>query len=134
NGFSIIGPTTCSGGPVTSCSPFGLGSAVSSVNSNIVVANGTIRGMGFHGVNLFGGRERVEKVSVFSNGGSGIRVLGGSVVSCNASNNGGHGVDVGSGIAIGNTAEFNGQFGINEPSGIAVDNTANSNGGAGLNG
>jgi len=133
NGFSITGPTVCSATPVTSCGPAGLGIGVSSFHSNIVVSNGTIRGMGLEAVSLFGSQERLEKIGAFSNGINGIRVLTGSVVSCTATNNGQHGIQM-VGIAIGNTAEFNGGDGINIASGLAVDNTANFNAGVGLNG
>jgi hypothetical protein len=133
NGFSIIGPTVCSGTPVTSCNPFGLGSGVSTSNSNIFVSNGTIRGLGFKGVNFFaGGQQRVEKVNAISNGVGGIKVGSGSVASCTATNNGQHGIEV-IGIAIDNTAEFNGGDGI-RVEGVAANNTAISSAGAGLNG
>ena len=133
NGFAIVGPTVCSGQPVTSCSPFGFGSGVSSLKSNIVVFSGTIRGMGFQGIALSGGQERVERVIAYNNGGTGIKALSGSVVSCTAKSNAGHGIEV-NGIATGNTTEANAQVGINMGVGVAVNNTANSNGGAGVNG
>src|SRR3977135_3688451 len=47
NGFSIIGPTVCTGGPpVTSCSPTGTGAGIATSNaqSNLTVMNGTVRG------------------------------------------------------------------------------------------
>src|SRR5947207_10653708 len=43
NGFSIIGPTVCSGVPVTSCSPTGSGVGITSFQSMISVYNGVIR-------------------------------------------------------------------------------------------
>lgn len=46
NGFSILGPTVCSGVPVTSCSPMGSGAGILSQKSNITLSNGKIRGMG----------------------------------------------------------------------------------------
>src|SRR5947207_5818225 len=43
NGFSIIGPTVCTGIPVTSCSPTGSGVGITSFQSMISVYNGVIR-------------------------------------------------------------------------------------------
>ena len=44
NGFSIFGPVVCSGTQtVTSCSPQGHGSGISSFNVNTVVLNGALK-------------------------------------------------------------------------------------------
>ncbi len=49
NGFSIAGPVSCTGTPVTSCSPSGPGIGIEapfSQSTYVTVRNGTIRGMG----------------------------------------------------------------------------------------
>lgn len=104
-GFSIRGPVTCSGAPL-SCSATGSGHGVTgqlgSTVSGITVRNGTISGMGDRGVELLlvdecvvedvvvreNGRggvllrhgSRVDRVAAVANGGTGIQTGGGSVV------------------------------------------------------
>jgi hypothetical protein len=93
NGFTISGPTTCTGGPpVTDCSPTGIGLGISSSNEGITVMNGTVRGMGTFGVSL-GARAHVENVQAVSNGCAGIQITDhGKVNGCNASFNGRNGI------------------------------------------
>ena len=61
NGFAILGPTDCSGG-TNPCANAGVGSGIHApaVRFNITVRNGTIQGMGFNGVQLFGDSHLVE--------------------------------------------------------------------------
>jgi parallel beta-helix repeat protein len=133
NGFSILGPTTCSGGPpVTSCSPAGTGNGIASNHSSIAVVNGNIRGMGADGIHLDGGsNNRIEKVQAISNGGVGIFLGGGqdTVSSCHGSLNGATGIS-GRGLARSNIAEGNGGVGLSVEN--AIDNIARSNHGNGL--
>jgi hypothetical protein len=130
NGFSIIGPIVCSGGPpVTSCSP-GTGAGIFSDKANTTVLNGTIRGMA-DGIDLFGEHSRAERIHAIGNGGNGIAVESSanssSVVACAAGNNLRDGIFV-NGLAIGNTANGNGGRGIFiNPGGAAINNIANFN-------
>ena len=118
NGFSIIGPVVCSGGPpVTGCSS-GSGVGIISGNSNISVSNGTVRGM-FTGIDLLGAGNRIANVQAISNFGDGI--------------------DVGPGVIVSSsTASYNGRAGIFIPfSGLSniakiVDNVLIGNGSSGM--
>ena len=74
NGFTISGPNTCTGDPVTSCASTGIGDGVAVSSTNFVgvtVKNGTVRGMGDRGISLNKGGN-VENVFVRENGGNGI--------------------------------------------------------------
>jgi hypothetical protein len=155
NGFAILGPTVCSGFPV-SCSPTGTGAGVFAGSDNVTVINGTIRGMGGLGVELIGATNRIERVHAKSNGSVGIKggvsttvtgskatengsfgitADGGSIVTGNtARGNRGAGITVESGTTVsGNTAIFNAGAGINATSGsIVIGNSAQANAGFGL--
>ncbi len=73
NGFSILGPTVCSGSPVTSCAPTGTGSGIVGTGSNIAVRNGTVRGVGYRGIELmFTQGAVVDALRVRDNGSVGI--------------------------------------------------------------
>ena len=135
NGFAISGPTECTGDTVI-CSPTGSGVGVSRnfpADRNATVINGTVRGMGSHGIDLGpiqGGR--VEGVSAISNGGVGI-AAGGVVVQGNtACLNGDDGIRS-SRVVLNNMARNNGGDGIQCDTGALVQsNTASLNDGFGL--
>lgn len=75
NGFALLGPAVCSGGTVT-CTGTGSGDGISAGSRNYVtIRNGSIRGMGDAGI-LVGNYARIEDVTVSSNGGQGVSVLG----------------------------------------------------------
>jgi hypothetical protein len=154
NGFAILGPTVCSGFPV-SCSPTGTGVGVFAGSGNVTVINGTIRGMGGLGVEMIGATNRIERVHAKSNGSVGIKggvsttvtgskatengsfgitALFGSIVTSNtARGNRDAGITVESGTVSGNTAIFNAGAGINATSGsIVIGNSAHANAGFGL--
>lgn len=78
NGFSIIGPTVCTGNPVTSCEPVGTGRGVVGVQRT-TIRNGTIRGTGDSciRVNSF---SRVGDMMLYHCGGLGISLNGGNGV------------------------------------------------------
>lgn len=89
NGFSILGPVTCTGAPyVTACSATGNGDGVlvalpDSVRGAVTVLNGTVRGVGRHGVTQTGNNNdgvRIERVIAVGNGGSGIGLPQGGVI------------------------------------------------------
>lgn len=93
-GFAIIGPAVCTGHPPV-CMPIGTGDGISSTNNNIVVENGTIRGMGSDGIAL-ANNVRVTNIRAIGNGGDGIAVLDTSIVeNCTVQSNGDDGIQVG---------------------------------------
>ena len=111
NGFSILGPTVCSGNPVTCIrsTTRGTGIGVSSNNTNIVVMNGQIKGMGFNGIALTGPKSRVQNIQATSNFNNGIVVGDTSLVSsCTVGSNGGAGIFANSSdVVTGNSVSFN---------------------------
>jgi hypothetical protein len=132
NGFSIIGPTVCTGGPpVTSCSPSGAGAGVVGGNHfSITVVNGSVRGMGSMGINLGNTTgSHVEKVHADSNGATGILVRFGIVSGNTAFGNGVNGIFADSGsTVVSNTAYANGNRGISVVCpGSVVGNTTVAN-------
>jgi parallel beta-helix repeat protein len=138
NGFSIMGPNVCTPDPTTCQSGPGLGVHAGSLQFGIVppnrvrVMNGTVRGMGLHGVRLMGEGTFVEKILAYSNGGPGIVVGDGSVIDSFSSLNGGSGI-IGA-ILRGNNATRNKTLGIfvRGPGGVAIGNSAKVNGGYGI--
>ena len=159
NGFAIVGPTVCTGTPVTSCSPTGTGRGIEFVfpSGNTSVLNGTVRGMGNSGV-VIGNGGRVERVRAVSNGlhgilffaavhplgiavgnwaigngDSGIRANFGGIVTDNvATLNGNIGISALNGTVTGNAASSNGSTGIDASLSTVTGNTANSNGSSGI--
>jgi hypothetical protein len=111
NGFSILGPTVCSGSPLTCIRNNGTpsGNGISSSNANIVVMNGQIKGMGLNGISLAGTKSRVQNIQATSNVNHGIFVGDSSVVSlCTVNSNGGTGIFAnGSDVVTGNLVSFN---------------------------
>jgi hypothetical protein len=152
NGFSILGPTVCSGASfvVTSCSPTGNGDGISgSLHNNITVMNGIVKGMGRFGVTLdgcqgcivermiishsgsigiFTGRGRVSDNSSMFNGVRGIQNASGPMINNYAGGNAGYGIIANCpGSVIGNVTEFNGgpqQLLINGASCAAATNAS----------
>ena len=84
NGFSLIGPTECSGVPPAQaviCTPVGGGSGISAgLTERFSVSNGSIRGMGANGVSC-GTACTVSRVRASHNGNNGIAVGNGGRVS-----------------------------------------------------
>jgi hypothetical protein len=110
NGFTILGPTVCSGSPLI-CNldnSRGTGNGIFSSNANIVVMNGQIKGMG-NGISLLGPRSRVQNVQATSNANNGILVADNSLVaSCTVSSNGGTGIVAsGPSVVTGNVVSSN---------------------------
>ena len=120
NGFTISGPTVCTGTPPSLvCTPTGAGVGIlrdeepSSASAIVVVTNGTIRGMGADGITVYARQVRIERVQAYSNGGSGITVDAYATFSNNlVSGNGEYGILAGYGVVRDNIAEGNG-FGGN---------------------
>jgi len=156
-GFSIIGPNTCTPNPTQCAFSGGGGIGVVAVASsgpspaNVRIMNGTVRGMGGHGIRMLGTGTIVERVVADSNGGPGIVVGEGSVIDSFAHLNASGAAIVGTivrgsistnnvfgmfirpgGVAIGNTANSNGATGISANQATVANNTANNNGDAGI--
>jgi hypothetical protein len=159
NGFAIIGPNVCTPNPTTCTFMNGGGVGIHAGDFNIGtiaphgvrVMNGTVRGMGFHGVRMQGDGSVVERVQTHSNGGPGI-VVGETVIDSVAELNGGttgiialivRGSTVrenrGTGIFIrtggsasGNLSSFNGGDGITATKAALTGNTTTNNGGFGI--
>lgn len=70
NGFAISGTTSCTGTPVTSCTPTGSGIGVYAEHF-ATIRNGTIRKMGSYGVGGNGGI-RIESMLIEENGSYGL--------------------------------------------------------------
>jgi hypothetical protein len=128
NGFSIIGPTVCTGSPLT-CSPTGSGDGVGVYTASltgITVVNGMVRGMGNYGVNI-GAHSRVENVQAVYNGLIGISISGGTVSNCTADLNGMLGIYLSYGTASDSTANVNGGTGIGVGDGTVINSAAVAN-------
>jgi hypothetical protein len=137
NGFAILGPTVCSGTPLT-CTPTGSVAGVRSQSDidNVTVVNGSVRGMGSHGVLLGGSFNRVEKIHATSNAAIGIAVGPGSIVTGNtATSNRVYGINAKAGSTVtGNTTSYNGTGGIFAETGsVVTGNTALFNHREGIN-
>ena len=148
NGFSIIGPVTCTSSPAV-CPAAGLGNGVDAERPEGVpsprsfrVMNGTVRGMGNIGIFITGSGGSVVGVRADSNAGGGM-LVNGSVSDSAATLNGGFGIfaimvrgsymsdnhgvglqlDGSGGVAEDNISSFNGSHGISAPNGTVVNNT-----------
>jgi len=136
-GFSIIGPNQCSGTPVA-CTIQGGGSigikAVADTGpspDNVRVRNGTVRGMGGHGIRMMGNGTVVERVHAVSNGGPGIVVGMGHIIDSVAMFNGSGAAVVG--LIVRGTVAMNNIVGIAiRPGGVASGNSAFANAVTGL--
>jgi hypothetical protein len=148
NGFSLVGPVTCSGSPVTGCSASGDGDGVHAPLANWVrIHDGFVRGFGRHGIH--GANVAVENVQAYSNAGAGIHMLSGGrvtygisianggpgisgsgtlVVASRAVDNGGPGFFVPNGQLHDCDAVHNSSFGIAVAGGLVVGNLSRDNG------
>jgi len=136
-GFSIIGPNICEGNPVVCVISGGAGIGIKAVAAegpspeNVRVSNGTVRGMGGHGIRLIGNGTVVERVHAVSNGGPGIVVGLGSIIDSVAMFNGSGAAVVG--LIVRGTVSTNNVFGIFvRPGGVATGNSAIANAVTGL--
>jgi hypothetical protein len=141
NGFAILGPVDCSSG----CTSFGSGSGVQTSaqpHFNITIRNGTIQGMGSHGIELTGDSNLVEQVAARGNGNGGISLVdsagspvgGPSAVrhSMAVRNGGLSGITVARGVASFNTSSLNAGVGISVQIGSALYNIISENKTGGL--
>ncbi len=149
NGFSIIGPSICTGtGETLSCSSTGSGSGIREIpttgtdeGTGVRVMNGSIRGMGSDGIFLYHGAT-IEKVTAITNGNHGIVCLHScSVMYSKAIRNGGSGIgnwNSGSPVPTGMNALYNvssGNAGLGISGGtLLIGNLVKENGGRGIQG
>lgn len=147
NGFSLVGPTLCTGSPISSCAPTGSGNGIDSSSANMVrIANGVVRGFGHYGI--VAANASVERVQAFNNALTGVWLaFGGAISDSAASENGsdgfaGAGVLISSSRALANRlsgiylypgeardceAVGNGAIGIHVGAGLAHGNVARNN-------
>jgi hypothetical protein len=140
NGFTIAGTNNFTGPNGGSCSASGSGIGVHGSANDVVVANGDVRGMGSHGIDLgtASAGARVERVIAVDNCGIGIRVpLTSSVHDSVALENGSHGIVGGAGSRVSDcVAHRNGSEGIRssaDTGALAVEGSVSTtNGGDGI--
>ncbi len=136
NGFAIVGPTSCTGFPVT-CTPStgtGTGIGIASISViGVAVENGSIRGMGLRGVDL-GDYSIVEDLRVSSTRATGIDVGVSSIVRNNVVRIGNVGISTGAGaVVLGNAVSGGSTTGIFTSSGSTISgNSAYENQGDGI--
>lgn len=136
SGFAIIGIVTCTGTPVTGCSPNGsTGDGVEIAKialDSITIRNGSIRGMGSRGI-VCDSRCMVDGISVSENLNDGIKVSRGSVIrNSYAFRNRGDGLQ-GAGTIINSRVEGNGLSGLYlDGTAVAFHNTATNNANSGI--
>lgn len=138
NGFSLSGPNTCSGVPVTTCTANNTSAqGVLSAAVDTTIRNGTVSGMGSSGVHVSSGG-RIEEMKVFMNGRHGIQVSGHSIVTgCVVMSNGREGIasiNVAGQLDIisGNIVTGNGGIGIAADSSVVSGNTVSRSGEVGI--
>lgn len=139
-GFALSGPVVCTGqGPSISCGAGnGLGVDatidISNRHPRIRVVDGRISGFGSFGIHA-GAQSRIRGITVTGNGGPGVRVEDGSVITESAADrNGSLGLQTGGGGLISRcTATFNGTDGLRAGAVASVlDSVARANGNWGI--
>lgn len=125
NGFAVLGPVQCApaGSPPTLCSGTGVGDGIVvnlpglNARGAVTLANGTVRGMGRHGIATAGNTNdglRVERMFLTGNGGSGAFLSAGGVVAeSQLSYNGQHGATGNRLMLLHNLIRGNGEYGVN---------------------
>jgi len=159
NGFSIMGPVICTINfePATCPAPTAgvgiraAGSEGTPGPGDVKVINGSVRGMGSHGIFLTGDGSLVQKVSSEGNAGSGM-IVAGSVVDSSVIGNGQTGIlaiivrdseaasntgdgivlDGRGGVSIGDVSSINGGRGIVAQNASVTGSTMTLNKGVGL--
>lgn len=139
-GYTILGPVSCAGSPVTSCAPSGTGYGVVTQvgNTQVALSDGVIQGMGNGGV-LCVGACTISNLRVVENGGTGIVATpgGGSVTVTSvltkviAMRNGFNGISA-SGNIINCISIANSADGIQGINGRVVAASSSGNGGDGV--
>ena len=106
NGFSITGPVTCTGIPVTACTGT-AGNGVTITANDVTVKNGVVSGMS----NAVNAEEAeaivIEDLHVTQNANDAIVIKSGIVRHNHIRSNGGSGLIMSGGVVEGNVIEFN---------------------------
>jgi hypothetical protein len=140
NGFSITGPVTCNGTPVSGCPGAGSGIGVRAVDGRATIRNGRIAGVGSHAIQGGNGTQVIDMV-LESNGGDGV--FGGDGASgwvirdCRIARNGGDGVRLNTGTPRGsfvtqNDIWANGGHGVRANGTLVLGNAIHQNDGNGV--
>lgn len=124
-GFAILGPASCvqTASPPTTCTGTGSGDGIvvnlagTVTRGAVTVANGTVRGMGRHGITTagtFNDGLRIERMFLVNNGGTGAYLgSGGVIAESQLSYNGNSGVVGNLLLLIHNLIRSNGVYGVN---------------------
>lgn len=139
NGFSILGPNVCNPNP-TVCTFRGAEIGILAVNdsggphpASVRIKNGSVKGMGGHGMRIMGDGAVVEKVHAMMNGGPGIVATQGAVIDSVVRLSGGGGSALVGFIVRGNISTQNSNIGISvQQGGVASENIASYNDGSGM--
>lgn len=133
NGFTIGGPTVCSGFP-PSCTPAGTGMGIdgSTDARGLVVRNGSVSGMGSTGVSALASGSSIENLRVAGNGGWGILAELGTVTGNRVIGNGAQGIVGGNSVITQNVVVGNGGSGIEVNDSLVTHNAMIVNRGVGL--
>lgn len=136
NGFTIFGPAQCSPPHPITCTSTGLGIGIEVPFgfTNLAVRNGTIRGLGKHGIHQENGQGVYEDLAVFSNGGCGLLVQSSAIRRVKARLNGLRGIDVLESTVSGSTATLNKLDGIRGTFATIESCQSTNNGGSGFAG
>jgi hypothetical protein len=136
NGFSIVGPTSCTGAPAA-CTNTGSGKGINA-SARLTVRNGAIRRMGDDAITTSTGLV-AENLLIAENGGDGIAASdrGHQILHCRIFQNGGSGISMYYGnsegsLIQGNTLYGNGSYGAQLVGATVLDNAATYNGDEGL--
>ncbi|RIL03441.1 MAG: hypothetical protein DCC71_15245 [Proteobacteria bacterium] len=138
-GFSIVGPTACTGSPAA-CTGTGNGDGILVLGGSVAIRNGRVAGAGRNGVygSSFAG-SLVEHVVAQSNGQHGFDLAGAGfqVLDCRAAGNGADGFfgayqGSGANLYSGSLARGNGDDGFDVSNAVLLDVTAFDNGDYGL--
>ena len=115
NGFSLIGPVSCSGATPT-CSPLGSGIGIvgTTLIRNITIENGAIVGFGEDGININGSPILIRDMQINNNSDAGIvAISGGRFLDNDISGNGGIGIDTSNtGLILNSRFSNNGAEGV----------------------
>ncbi|MEM7054158.1 MAG: right-handed parallel beta-helix repeat-containing protein [Pseudomonadota bacterium] len=132
NGFSLIGPVSCTGATPT-CSPSGAGVGIvgTALVRSVTIENGAITGFGEDGININGSPILIRDMHISNNSDAGIvAISGGRFIDNEISNNGGIGIDTSNtGLILNSRFANNGAEGVD--AGACGNNIFILNGGSG---
>jgi hypothetical protein len=134
NGFSIVGPNTCSFTTKTCTQPFNaVAAGIQSTGANTTVMNGVVAGFAYVGVHLNARGGALRNLVLEHNAGAGAYLLDGRAESVTAQFNG-HGLLSVSGLVVNSHSTRNFGFGFQIGSTMLIGSSAIGNGGFGVMG